>query len=349
MTFLQKINIKERVNFAKGFAVMIRGSVSINESLSILASQTKSRAFKKFLLQAKDRVEKGTSLSEVFAGREKQLGGVFVNFVKAGEASGSLERNLDVVADWMDRDYDLKREVKSATLYPKFILVAAFALSAGLTVFVLPRLIPMFTQLDVELPLPTIILMAMSSFVQNHTMLLMLIIFGVIAFFWFLNQIRSVRKILHTLYLRSPFFAAMVREYQLALIAHLLATLFESGTTLNESLKITQQSTENLCYEAALFKIRQRIQKGTSLSEALAGYPALFPDVFRNLVLVGEKTGSLHESFTYLAEFYTKEVKSKAKRLPVIIEPVLLIAIGVIVLFVAAAIITPIYELTSGV
>ncbi len=328
---------------------MIQGSVSINDALGILSRQTRSRPFRRFLIDARKRVERGTSLSEVFALKEKEFGSVFVNFIRAGEASGSLVKNLSTIADWMERDYDLRREVKSATLYPKFILATAIILGMGLTVFVLPRLLPMFEQLDIVLPLSTKILMGISLFVQNHAWAVVLGFLAVLAFFFGLNKIRPVKKFFHAVALRSPYFGPMLKEYQLALVSHLFATLFESGITINESLQIAQRSISNLCYRDSLEHMRRRVQKGTSLSEALGDYGHLYPNVFYSLVLVGEKSGSLHESFAHLAEFYSKQVQVKAKRLPVIIEPVLLVAIGLVVLFVGVAIISPIYELTAGV
>jgi len=345
----QKISVEERVNFSKGLALMIQGSVPIDESLQVLARQAKSKSLKRFLLEAQKRVEKGTSLTQVFADKENYFGSVFVNFVRAGEASGSLEKNLGIIADWMEKDHDLKKEISSAMLYPKIILFMTVLLGAGLTIFVLPRLLPMFKQLDIVLPPATRILMNISAFAQSHTWLIILSIPTIILVFKALNRIRLVKRLLHSFYLKIPYLGQMLKEYQLALIAHLLATLIESGITINESLKIAQQSTSNLCHRDSLGKIAQRIQKGTSLSEAINDYDYLYPSVFRNLILVGERTGSIHQSFSYLAEFYSKQVRAKAKKLPIVIEPVLLIIIGLVVLFVAVAIISPIYELTAGV
>lgn len=348
MFFFNKISSQERVDFTKNLAVMLKSGIAINEALASLEDQTKSKAFSKVIYKVKSEIEMGTSLSESFAKEEKVFGRVFISLLKAGEASGTLENNLSFLSDWLERDNDLRQEIKAATLYPKFVFSATFVLGGGLSVYILPKLVPLFDQLRVKLPFATRALLAFSVFVEKFWFLALAGIIGIIVGFVFLNKIKSVKRIFHLLYIRMPFIADLMVSYQLALISQLFSTLFKSGLSISETLGITGEAATNIHYQESIKKIRDRVGSGTTFSEAMSDFPKLYPKSFVNIAATGEKSGTLDNSFAYLSEFYSKEVKNKTKKLPTIIEPALLIFIALMVGFVAISIIMPIYELTRG-
>lgn len=348
MFIFNRISSQEKVDFSKNLAVMLKSGIAINEALASLADQTKSKTFSKVIYRVKSEVEMGTSLSEAFGKEQKVFGRVFISLLKTGEASGTLEENLSFLADWIERNHDLRQEIKAATLYPKFVLSATFLLGGGLAVYILPKLVPLFEQLRVELPLATRMLLAFSLFVEKFWFLVLLGIIGFIIGFSLLNRIKSVKRFFHLLYIKMPFVGDLMVAYQLALISQLFSTLFKSGLSINESLGITSEAATNIHYQESIEKIKNRVGKGITLSQTMQDYPKLYPKNMVNIVATGEKSGTLDSSFAYLSEFYSKEVQNKTKKLPTMIEPALLVFIALMVGFVALSIIMPIYELTRG-
>lgn len=346
--FLNKISDQEKINFVKNLNIMLKSGISIDEALASLGPQTQSKKFRKIINVLKSDAEKGVSLSNSITKVKKDFGDVFISLVRTGDASGTLEENLNFLADWLERNENLKKEINAALLYSKIILSATFLLGGGLTVFVLPRLIPLFTSLNVKLPLVTRILFKIALFIQNDWYF---VIFGIISFIiliMLLNKLLLTRQLFHLFYIRMPMFGTLVSDYQLTLISQIFYTLLKSGISIDEALKITSEGATNIHYKKSLEKIMNRIIQGVSFEEALKDYPKLYPQTFINIVSVGEKSGTLENSFSYLSEFYSKEVNNKTKKLPILIEPLLLLFIGLTVGFVAIAIISPIYEITSG-
>lgn len=345
---MNKISNQERVDFVKNLAIMLKSGIVINEALETLSSQVKSKIFKNIISEIKNEIEKGTSLTEAFEKKKKIFGNIFISLIKAGESSGTLEENLLFLSDWLERSNDLKKQISAVTLYPKIVLVATIVLGGGLAVFVLPRLVPLFTSLRVKLPLATRILLAVSIFVQKFWLLTILGIVGIIIFFILINKIYFVRRFFHTSYLKVPFFGDIIIDYQLALISQIFSTLLKSGISINEALLIVSEGATNIYYQESILKMKERVVQGVALSEAMRQYSKIYPENLINIAAVGEKSGNLEKSFFYLSDFYSKEVNNKVKKLPTVIEPLLLILIGLIVGFVALSIIAPIYELTRS-
>jgi len=348
INIFSKISSQEKVDFTKNLAVMLKSGIAINEALTSLGDQVKSKVFSKIIYKVRSEIEMGTSLSESFAKEERTFGTVFISLLKVGEASGTLQENLTFLADWLERDQDLRQEIKAATIYPKFIFGATFLLGGALAVYILPNLIPLFDQLRVELPLTTKILLAFSLFVSKFWVLVLLGIVGIITLFILLNRLKRVRRFFHLLYIKMPFMGSLMIDYQLALISQLFFTLFKSGLPISESLSITAEAATNIHYQESIEKMENRVAGGITLSKAMADYPKLYPKNVINIIATGEQSGTLDTSFSYLAEFYSKELKNKVKKLPITIEPALLVFIAVMVGFIALSIIMPIYQLTRG-
>ena len=325
---------------------MLKSGVAINEALANLAEQARSKKFSQILFQIKERIEKGASLSDAFSKYPKIFDRIFLSLVLSGENSGTFEENFDFAADWLDRENDLKREIRSATLYPKIVLSATLILGVLLTTYVLPKLVPIFTQFEVELPLVTRIVFSISIFFKDFWWL---VITGLILFFTgyiLLKKINIVNSFLDALYIKIPVFGTLIKEYQLALISQIFFTLFKSGLHAQEILNVVGEAVTNNSYKKSIALISRRIELGAKISDVIKNYPNLYPKQFVTILIVGEKSGTLTDSFKYLAEFYLKEVRSKTKNLPVIIEPLLLIFMALIVCLVAFAIVLPIYQLT---
>ena len=348
MTFKTKLRLEDQTEFAKNLSVLLRGGVSIDEAIMSLASQARSSGLKKTLTEISGHLAKGVSLYSAMASSSGQFGTVVTSLVKAGEVSGSLPENLDFLADWLSRDSNLRKEISSVTLYPKLVISATVILGGGLAIFILPKLVPMFSGLHVQLPWITQFILDSSVFLQNNWTTVVAGLVALVIFYQIIKRVKAVKYIIDRISIHIFFAGEMIRDYQLALFSQLMATLLKSGLTVDESLEIAYVGTGNLYYRKALTDIRERLLKGISVTETIKMFPTLYPANFVNLLAVGENSGSLQESFANLADYYTKEINIKTKSLPVVIEPILLVIIGVAVATLALAIILPIYKLTGS-
>lgn len=310
----QKISLQELVDFTKSLSIMLMSGITINDALYDLSKQAESPYFSKVIDRVRVDVENGVPLSKSFGKEQKVFGDIFVSLVKAGEESGTLQNNLQFLADWLGRSADLKREMDAATMYPKLVFGAALLLGGGLTVFILPKLVPLFTSLKVELPLITKMLLYISLWLQNYWYWGILAILGFVAMIRFLNTIYPIRRFFHRIHINLPFVGNLLKYYQRALLAQLFYTLLKSGLSLNHSVSIISQASTNIIYKESLDDIHQKLIEGTNLSESMKLYNRLYPNMMISIVAVGENSGSLVQSFEYLSEFFTKEVNIQTKK-----------------------------------
>jgi len=347
MSLFKKISTEEKKDFVGALALLIKSGTPINEAFDLLSKQTRSSVLKKIFKKARERTEKGTPIYQVFE-EDPNFELVFSSFIRAGEESGSLDQSLDFLASWLDKKNNLEREISSATLYPKIVLTFSLLLGGGLAFFVLPKLTLIFASLDIKLPITSRILLSSANFTQEHGLTVLLGIVVVIFFFYGLSRIKAVRIFFDRVILRTPIAGNFVRLYQLTIISQLISVLFNSGLMITKILEIASESTSNYAYKKSLEDIQKRITRGDSFSSAINDFPKLYPDIYANILSTGEATGSFEKSFAYLADFFLSKLTEKTKQLPVILEPVILIIIGVFVAFVASAIILPIYQVTQG-
>ena len=327
---------------------MLRSGIVINEALQTFTEQKTSRFFKGVLQRINKDIERGTSVSESFKKEDKVFDTVYISLLRMGESSGTLGEALDFLALWLERDHDLRTDIRQATLYPKLLLSATGLLAAGLATFILPRLVPLFSSLNIELPLITRILLAVSIFFRDYWFVVFAGVVGFVVFYTLIRRIEKVRYMMDSLSLKIPFIGSLMIDYQIAVITHVFATVFHSGMSILDIMSVTQVAATNTVYKTALGQMKLQIQTGISLAEALRKYEHLFPKSAIIIISVGEKTGKLGDSMEYLSDFYTKQLRTKTKKLPVVLEPTLLVVVALVVGFVAVSIITPIYELTQG-
>ncbi|MDQ7814340.1 MAG: type II secretion system F family protein [Patescibacteria group bacterium] len=347
--FAKRIFAGEMVDFFKNLSLMVKSGIPIDEALQILLLQTRSSTFKSFLKAVSKQVKQGSSLSKAFLPYRRYLSDLVINIVKAGEINGTLEGNMHYIADILTRRRELKQRLSNALLYPEIVLVMAFMVGGGISVMILPKLIPLFRALNVDLPLASRILLGVSVFLQQYGLQLLPVAIFVVILLTVLSKIYFFRWLIDTVSLRLPFFGRLVKNYQLALFCQLFGTLFKSGLPIKDAMVATSEAMTNVRYRNILTKATSRVTSGTPLSATLKRYTFYFPQNMISIIAVGETSGRLEESFGYLATYYENEVDVQTKRLPTLIEPLLLLVIGLIVAFVAAAIISPIYEITSGI
>ncbi|MEK7656083.1 MAG: type II secretion system F family protein [Patescibacteria group bacterium] len=350
MNFFARSNFKkELVDFFKNVALMVKSGIPLNEAMVVLIQQSRSKSFNAFLLDIKTQLEHGSTLSKALESYKEDIGEMALNIIRAGEINGTLDVNLKYLADIMTHNKELKSKINAALLYPKIVLALTFFMGGGISIFVLPKLIPLFKSVDIELPLATKILLGISVFVRDSGIIALGGGTVLIVLFILSGRIPAFRWIYHTISVRMPFFGKLFRNYQLSLFNQIFGTLFRSGLTIKETLAATAQAVTNVRYQQALKDAMTRLSAGVPLATILGAYPKLFPKNVIALIAVGEQSGKLEETFSYLALYFENEVDSQTKQLPTLIEPIMLIFIGIAVAFIALAVISPIYELTSGI
>lgn len=347
-----RVTLMDKVLFVKHLGTMLKSGISLNEGLEVISEQTTSQKFKKIVYQILDKVKAGQSLGMALSRFPKVFDPLFFNIVKVGEESGTLEGNLEYLGNELEERLELRRKVKAAAFYPAIILIATFGLGLVLAYFVLPKITRLFSTLSFELPLTTRILLSAADAIENHGVWILIGIAAVIVGFKVLISQPLVKPFWHWLVIQSPVVGGIIVNYNLVMMNRTLSILLKSGLTIDYAISITSETTTNLVYQKKLKEALPQIEKGKRLSDILSKVKQskrrpLFSLLVIKMISVGEKTGRLDESFSYLAEYFGKEVDNSTKNLTTILEPILLLFVGLMVGFIAISVISPIYQVTG--
>lgn len=347
--FFIRFPLLNKIFFVKNLALMLRAGLPIREAIAAIKSQFRNKRIRNILDGIISNIDNGHSLADSLAKYPTIFDHLFVNIIRVGEESGSLEKNLDYLALRLEKSYDLRRKIKAAMIYPVIVLVSTATLAAALSLLVLPKLLPLFKSFKIKLPLTTRILIFLTELIQNQGIFIFITILFFILIVIFLSRLKPIKLITHRLFLVIPVISSIAKNKNLAQFTRTLGILLKSGISLVEALEITAQTFDNVIYKNYIMNISVGVQRGNSVSSFLKENVNLFPPIISQLIQVGEKTGTLEEALFYMADFCEKEVDGAVKNLSIVIEPVLLIIIGLAVAFVALAIITPIYQINSGI
>jgi len=342
------VSRKEKMFFAEHLSLMIKGGMPISEALEILKKESKSRIFKKSLDDISKRILEGESLYKSLARHPRIFNKFFQSIVRGGEEGGTLEENLKYLASSLRAEYSLRKKIIGILIYPIIIIIIALIVVAIVTIFILPRLLKLFQALDVPLPLPTKILLGSGIFLQRYWFFVLLVILLYFLTMRLLKFIKFTKFYIDKRNLLLPLFGKIEKNRNLAEFSRTFSTLLKSGVPILESLDIAIGILQNEVYKKKLLEVRTEVERGMKISQGLKKFPAIFPLIFCQMVLIGERTGTLEESFLYLTNFYEEEVDSDLKNLSTMMEPFLLVLVGLFVAFVALSIITPIYQITTG-
>jgi len=296
-----------------------------------------------------ESVKNGQFLSDGLQKYHNMFGDFFINIIHVGEVSGTLADNLEYLAESLKKRRELESKVKGAMIYPIIIMLATFGLTGGLTFFIFPKILPIFKSLRIELPVITKIFIAVATLMIDHGLFVFGAIIANIIAIWVLLKITAIRYIWHRFIIFLPVAGAMVQNFNIISFIRALSMLLKSGVKIVQALEITGNASGNLVYRRALKTIAVQVGQGDPISKNLANYPSLFPVVFSQMIAVGEETGRLTDTGSYLAEYYETELDNSTKTLSSVLEPLLLVTMGFIVGFVALAIILPIYEVSQGI
>ncbi|MEK7555523.1 MAG: type II secretion system F family protein [Patescibacteria group bacterium] len=342
------IPLEEKILFSRHLSMAIKAGMPILDALKFLKGQIKSKILLKILDEAIIEVGNGQFLSQSMENYRYLFGDLFLNIIKIGETSGTLAENLLYLAQELKKKQEFKSKVRSALIYPAVILTATLGLILLLIIFVFPKILPIFQSLNMKLPLTTRILIGTVNFVSQYWLIIIggFLIISVVV--WLLMKMKKVRFFIQWFFLKIPFFGKLNRNINLFNFTRNVGLLLKSGVKIVDTLSITSNSFTNLVYQEELRMMSETVKKGEQISRYLKAHQNLFPFMMANMIEIGENTGNLIDNLFYLSEYYEAEVDETVKNLGVIIEPILLIFIGVMVGFIALSVITPIYQSSQG-
>lgn len=342
------VPLSEKMIFARHLAIMIGAGLSMTRALEILSLQTKNKSFAKAVATIRENVSKGQTLADSLEKYPQIFSELFVNMVRVGEASGSLEETLKMLAYQMEKEHELKAKVKSAMIYPIVIVVMMFGIGFLMMVMVVPKLTQIFREMNADLPLSTRLLISFSDFLSQHWLAALAGLVILAAAGRFFSKITIGKMYIDWAILRLPTIGEIVKKINSARLTRTLGALIESNVPIVQGLQIISGTLGNYYFQQSLTQAAQTMQKGEQLSKFINRYPQLYPAMVGQMISVGEETGTLGNVLGKIADFYEEEVTNVTKGIASIIEPILMVVIGAAVGFFAISMIQPMYSLMQG-
>lgn len=348
---LSRIKFIDKLFFIDHLRTMTHASLSLVESLSILSKETESKKFKAIIQKVKADVEEGQQLSEVLAKYPKIFPPIYVKMIQSGEIAGKLDDSLAQIVIQMKKTHALISSIRGAMMYPAVVISAMVGVGILMMTVVLPKLIEIFNEFDSELPLATRILVATTNFMSNPINLSFIILTVALLIFSFVSALKKnvgFKKTVHNINLHLPIIGPVIKQINLARFSLTLSSLLKSTIPIIDAVDITADTCTNVLYRDALHETAKAIKSGTPLSEILSVYPKLFPPMVTEMIMVGERAGEVDHLLNELSEFYNEEVDKTMKNFTTIIEPILIVTLGIAVGGVAVAVIMPMYTLVQS-
>ena len=344
--FGDKVNGKDLVIFTRQFATMVDAGLPIVKALGILAANSESKPMKKALNAIKEEVESGKTLADAISHQPKVFDELFTNMIRAGEDGGILDIILDRLAAQIEKTTKLKREVKTAMIYPAVVISAAVIVTSILLVFVIPIFAEMFAGFGGELPLPTQIVMNLSNFMVGNWYLILGAVGGIITAFVKSLKTKRGKEILHPIFLQMPVFGDIIQKVAVARFSRTLATMLSSGVPILDALYICSKTAGNYVVERDVQATRVAISEGKSIVEPLEE-SSVFPPMVTSMIGVGESTGELDAMLSKIADFYEDEVDNAVGAMKQLIEPLMILVLGLIIGGLVISMYLPIFKMGS--
>ncbi len=345
--FLGAIKTHQKITFAKNLGLMIDAGLPVTRALSVMGKQTKSRPFRKLLSDLEADISHGKTLSESLSKWPKVFSPLFASMVRAGEESGKISTSLSIVGNQMEKSYLLTKKVRGALIYPAVIILVMIILAVLLLIFMVPTLAATFGGLGIALPLSTRVIIYLSNFLVEHTLIVLSGATLLVAPFLLFLRSEVGRNFTDALLLRIPIIGDMVKEFESARATRTLSSLLSAGVEIVVALDVTIDVLQNHLYKETLQEARNVIQKGELMSAVFVKYERLYPPFVGEMVAVGEETGKISEMLLGVANYYEEAVDQKAKDLSTIIEPILMVIIGAGVGLFAISMLAPTYALVN--
>jgi type IV pilus assembly protein PilC len=343
-----RISQKDIVLFSRQLSIMFKSRVSLIKSLQTLSSQTRNQDFRDKILKLSEQVEGGVSFSKALSHYPKLFSPFYVSIIKSGEVSGKLSEVLDYLADHLEREYHLMGKIRGAMIYPSLVLFVVFIILLVIFFFVIPQFTKILGEVGQDLPLITQIVVAISDFIRKWFLLLIVFLIGFVFLFKQYIKTAEGKRNLDNILLRLPIMGPFLKMFYLSRFAENLSTLISGGLPIAQALQISGEIVGSTVYQDIIFKTRDEVRKGEQISSVLQAYPGIFPPMFSQMVLVGEKTGSLDKTLLNVVGFYQKEIERTVNNIVDILEPILIVFLGVIVAGIMLSVLMPIYKMTGA-
>jgi len=346
---LSRVKGDELVMVTRNLGSMITAGLTVPRALSVIQRQTRNPKLQAVTKQINARINKGDQFYETLKEFPSVFNDLYIAMVRAGEESGNLAESLKTLSIQMQRSNDLRKKIKGAMIYPSIVLVVMVAIGILMMIYVMPQITGVFKSMETELPPTTQVLIAMSDFLVNYTLLALGSMGAAVIGFIYALKTKWGKIATSWLIPKLPVIGAMAKEANAARTARTLSSLLHSGVDVIQSIEITEEVLQNVFYKEILRDAALRVEKGTALSEAFIERSDLYPILVGEMILVGEETGQIAGMLGELAIFYETEVERKTKDLSTIIEPLLMVVIGISVGFFALALIAPIYSIGDSI
>lgn len=346
--FVQRIKEKDLVIFSRQIATLFEAGVGALKGLRLLSTENDNKTLGEELTEVADDVQAGVSISEAFKKHPKIFTPFYISMVRAGEESGKLNESFMYLADHLDRNYELNQKVKKAMTYPAFVVGTFILIMFVMFMFVIPKMTAMFIEQQVELPLVTKIILGISNIFVNYTVYVLPIIAVAI---WFGLRYVSTdegRRYLDLVKTRIPIIKTLYLRIFLARFSDNMHTMLTSGVSIVKSIEITADVVDNVIYKELLERVSEKVERGVELSKALYEEP-MIPNILVQMVKIGEETGELGYILKNLSNFYKREVDTAIDSVVALIEPAMIVMLGLGVGFLVSAILLPMYNLSSSI
>lgn len=340
-----KVKLKDLAIFTRQFATMLGSGLPILRCLSILSEQTQSDRLRDLLIEVRDQVEQGDSLSEAFA-KHEEFPPIMVSMVRAGEVGGFLDTTMLQIAESLEADVKLRGKIKAALTYPIAVGVIAVLITIGMLIFIVPVFDTLFTELGGALPLPTQILVNASNLLKNPMFFVpaLALVFGG-SFLYRKNKNKpGVRRVMDPLKFRIPVFGKLFQKVALARFTRNFSTLLHAGVPILTTLDIVGETSGNVVIADAIRDVKESVRQGTGIARPLTDH-AVFPEMVVQMIAVGEDTGALDAMLRKIADFYDQEVEATTEQLMALLEPIMIMVLGGIVGGMIVAMYMPIFQI----
>ncbi|MBI4412376.1 MAG: type II secretion system inner membrane protein GspF [Deltaproteobacteria bacterium] len=344
--FLQRVKTKELAHMTRQLATLLGANIPLVDALGALADQIENPLLKKSVSQIKDKVKEGTRLADAMKAFPKIYNDLYIHMIRAGEASGALEAVLGRLADFTEYQAMLKSKVTGAMMYPVIMGVVGMALMLFLLISVVPKIVSIFEDSEAILPLPTRILMAVSSFAQNYWWLIILSMALAVYLYRRYAKTAKGRMKIDKLSLKAPIFGELFRKIALSRFSRTLSTLLRSGVQLLQALDIVKNVVNNMVLNEAINNTQHSVKEGESIAEPLKR-SGQFPPMVIHMIAVGEKTGGLETMLEKVADTFDTEVDTTVSTMTTLLEPLMILVMGGVVSFIVLSILLPILKMSE--
>ena len=342
--FFRGVSRKDIVIFSRQLSIMFKAGIPLAEALMVMGRQTQNPDFREKIIKISEKVEGGTSFSQALQFYPKEFTSFYVNIVKSGEVGGKLSDSLNYLADHLEREYNLQTKIQGALVYPAFVLLLFFIVAVVMGILVLPGLISIVESAGQEVSLITKIVIAFSNFFEKSGWIVILAIIGLGIFFYRYFKTPEGKKVFDKYSLNIPGLGTLLKKIYLTRFAENLTTLIAAGLPITKALEITGDVVGNEVYKSIILKTMDEVRKGEPISSVLERYPETISPFFVQMTLVGEKSGQLDNILLYVVDFYQREVDSSVESFMKLLEPILIIFLGVVVGGLAVSLLLPLYQ-----